>query len=136
MTEQNRPTEVDDAGADRQGGGEVATRPTGDHDPSPGPTPLAADAVAAVETAVPDDETPAARCDRCGRPFRSERALALHRGEVHDDLDPGEAAAYERAREAEHDDLFFFHIRAVIVLGVLYAVSVVLYMVVLGNNWI
>lgn len=110
--------------------------PAPDHDPSPGPTPLADDAVRDIETAVPDGETPAARCERCDRPFTSERALHLHRGEVHDDLTAEEAEAYAAASEAERDDLFFFHIQVVVVLGVLYALGVVVYMVVLGNNWI
>jgi hypothetical protein len=105
-----------------------------DHDPSPGPTPLAADGVRGIEYRVPEGETPAGRCDRCGRPFRTEQALALHRGEVHDDLDATEAAAYEAAREQERDELFFFHIRTVVVLGVLYAISVVVYMAVLGGG--
>jgi hypothetical protein len=103
-----------------------------DHDPSPGPSPLAA--VEGIEAAVPDGEEPAGRCERCGRPFRSERALALHRGEVHDDLDAVEAGAYEAAHEEERDELFFFHIRVVALLGVLWALGVVLYMVALGSN--
>ena len=113
---------------------DAASAPPEDHDPSPGPTPLAAAAVADLETHVPDGEDPAGRCERCGRPFRTERALALHRGEVHDDLDAMEAGAYEAAREEERDELFFFHIQVVVVLGVLYAIGVVLYMVALGSN--
>ena len=88
-----------------------------------------------VPTSVPPGEQPAGRCDRCGRPFVEERALALHRGEVHDSLTDDERAAYEAARDEEADDLFFFHIRVVVALGVMYAMGVVLYMVVLGNNW-
>jgi len=45
-----------------------------------------------------------------------------------------EAGAYEAAREEEDDELFFFHIRVVVALGVLYAVGIVLYMVALGSN--
>lgn len=88
-----------------------------------------------VETTVPDGDTPAGRCPHCDRPFPDETALRLHVGEVHDaDAGEDEAAAYEAAREAERDDLFFFHLRVVIYLGLLYSFGVVLYMVALGSN--
>ncbi|MFB6161595.1 MAG: DNA-binding protein [Haloferacaceae archaeon] len=84
---------------------------------------------------VSPDRPPAARCPYCDRPFRTERAWALHLGEVH----PGactdeEAAAHERARAAERDDLFYFHLKAIAALGSVYALTVVLYMVALGSG--
>jgi len=88
-----------------------------------------------VETAVPDGDAPAGRCPHCDRPFPDESGLRLHVGEVHDGAaDDDETAAYEAAREAERDDLFFFHLRVVIYLGLLYSFGVVLYMVALGSD--
>jgi hypothetical protein len=81
-------------------------------------------------TRVPDEERPAERCPRCNRPFPTERALALHVGEAHDP----ECAAYEAALAAERDDLFYFHLRVVVALGLLYAVTVLVYMVALGSG--
>jgi hypothetical protein len=79
---------------------------------------------------VPAGDTPAATCRHCGRPFRSERALALHLDEVHpESLDVTEQAAAERARELEADELFFYHAKVVGALGAIYSVTVILYMV-------
>jgi hypothetical protein len=85
------------------------------------------------ETHVPDDETPAAACPYCDRPFRSEHARDLHVGERHDPTD-AERERYEAALERERDDLWLFHARAVVGLGVTYAGTVILYMVVLGSG--
>lgn len=84
---------------------------------------------------LPPGETPVARCPHCERPFRSERARDLHVGEAHAaDCSASEADAHEAAREAERDDLFYFHLRVVFALGLLYAGTVVLYMVALGSG--
>ena len=85
-------------------------------------------------TRVPADEEPIARCSHCGRPFRSVHARDLHVGERHEsDATETESERYERALETERDDLWFFHAKAVVGLGVTYAASVILYMVVLGG---
>jgi hypothetical protein len=84
------------------------------------------------DTAVPDGEEPAATCPHCECPFRSEHARDLHVGERHDPA-PGERERYEAALEAERDDLWLFHAKAVVALGVTYAATVILYMVVLGS---
>jgi hypothetical protein len=82
------------------------------------------------ETAVPPGETPAARCRHCGRPFPDEEAWALHVGEVHPDaLDDAERDAYETADAAERDELFVYHMKVVVALGLLYSVAVLGYMV-------
>lgn len=93
------------------------------------------DATAALETTVRDDETPAAVCPHCGQPFADPTARDLHAGERHEDaLSAAERDAYEAAREAERDDLFYFHLRVVAALAVLYAITVLLYMLALGSN--
>jgi uncharacterized C2H2 Zn-finger protein len=84
-------------------------------------------------TAVPDGEEPAARCPHCDRPFRNEHAHDLHVGELHEPT-TGERDRYEAALERERDDLWLFHARAVIGLGVTYTATVILYMVVLGSG--
>jgi hypothetical protein len=95
---------------------------TGTHTPFPEPA-----------THVPDGEEPAATCPYCDRPFRSEHARDLHVGERHDPTD-AERERYEAALEQERDDLWLFHARAVVGLGVTYTVTVILYMVVLGSG--
>lgn len=85
-------------------------------------------------THVPDGETPAAECPHCGRPFRSGDDRDLHVGEHHADAwTDDQRRAYEAALERERDDLWLFHARAVVALGVTYAATVILYMVVLGT---
>lgn len=87
------------------------------------------------EFTVPAGETPAVTCRHCGRPFRSERALALHLGAVHEAaLDATEAAAYEKAQELERDDLFYFHAKVVGALGIIYSVTVIAYMIAFGTG--
>lgn len=86
-------------------------------------------------TEVRPGETVAARCPHCDQPFRGERARALHVGERHWDACTDEQrAAYETAREAERDDLFYFHLRVVAALGVLYGFVVLAYMIALGGG--
>lgn len=87
------------------------------------------------ETVVHDDEAVEARCPHCDRPFGDERARDLHVGEVHAaDCSEAERAAYEAARDEERDDLFYFHLRVVAALGVLYGLLVLLYMIALGSG--
>lgn len=79
------------------------------------------------------DETDSVeRCPRCDRPFRTARQRDLHLGESHDDLSDDEQSAYESAAEAESDELFLFHMKVVITLGVLYSVTVLLYTAIIG----
>ncbi|MFB6304419.1 MAG: DNA-binding protein [Haloferacaceae archaeon] len=86
---------------------------------------------------VPADRPPAARCRYCDRPFADERARDLHRGEVHPErCTEAELEAYEAARSAEREDLFYFHLKTVVALGVLYAAMVLLYMVALGSGFL
>lgn len=86
-----------------------------------------------IDTAVPDDETPAATCPYCERPFRTERSRDLHVGKSHtEQCSTAEQDAYEAADEAEHDELFVFHMKVVIALGLLYSIGVIVYMVVLS----
>jgi hypothetical protein len=88
-----------------------------------------------VETTVRDGEEAAAVCQHCGRPFGDAQARDLHVGEVHpEQLSESEQAAYEAAREAEADTLFYFHLRVVAALAVLYTVTVLLYMVALSSD--
>lgn len=79
-----------------------------------------------------DDADDVERCPRCDRPFRTPRQRDLHLGESHDDLDGEERAAYEAAAESESDDLFVFHMKVVIGLGVLYSTTVLLYTAIVG----
>jgi hypothetical protein len=83
------------------------------------------------------DETVTAACPYCGRPFADRTARDLHVGECHDDdWSAAERDAYAAARDAERDALFYFHLRVVAALGVLYAVTVLLYMVALGGGFL
>ncbi|RBI59733.1 hypothetical protein DMJ13_21645 [halophilic archaeon] len=85
------------------------------------------------QTAVPDDETPAARCPYCERPFEAEQSCALHLGEVHpNEVTADEEVAYEEATTAEADDLWVYHMKVVVSLAVIYAMIVLIYMIVLG----
>ncbi|MFB6268681.1 MAG: DNA-binding protein [Halobacterium sp.] len=90
-----------------------------------------------VETSVRDGEDAAAVCAHCGRPFADADARALHVGETHEDvLSASEREEYEAAREAEDDALFYFHLRVVAALAVLYTVTVLLYMVALSSDFV
>lgn len=85
----------------------------------------------------PDADTTAARCPYCERPFPETAARDLHVGEVHaEECTAAERDAHEAASDAERDDLFYFHLRVVAALGVLYGLVVVLYMVALGSGFL
>ncbi|MHB9286586.1 hypothetical protein ACKVMT_06050 [Halobacteriales archaeon Cl-PHB] len=87
------------------------------------------------ETEVPRGDHAAGRCPYCDRPFRTTRLKKLHVGEIHaDESTDEEWATYEDAREAERDDLFTYHFRVVITLGVTYAIMVLVLMVLLGGK--
>jgi len=89
------------------------------------------------ETELPDAETPAARCPYCDRPFDGERARDLHVGERHaGEATDVELETYEEAREAERDELFMYHVKVVVALGVIYSVVVLVYMAALGSGFI
>jgi len=86
---------------------------------------------------VPAGETPAAECQYCGRPFESKRARDLHVGRVHaEEATETELTAHEEADETERDELFFYHIRVVVALGVIYSVLVIVYMAALGSGFL
>lgn len=88
------------------------------------------------ETFVPADETPAAQCPYCERPFRSQRAHDLHVGEEHPDRHTdAEAEAYEQAASDEDDELFGFHMKVFVAIGVLHTVIVLAYMIVFGGGF-
>lgn len=84
------------------------------------------------ETTIEDGETPAASCRYCDRPFKTERAHALHLEMHRGEWTVSEADAYEQAEDDETDDLFVFHLQVVAALGLLYAGFVLAYMVVLA----
>ena len=86
---------------------------------------------------VPPGETPAAECRHCGRQFDTERALDLHVGKCHEEAaTDAEIDAYETATETERDELFFYHVKIVVALGVVYAVLVIVYMAALGSGFL
>jgi NAD-dependent SIR2 family protein deacetylase len=84
---------------------------------------------------LPDDRDAAPRCPYCDRPFADVRARNLHVGEDHpEECTEAERRAYESADEDEREDLFVYHIKAVVAIGLTWAVFVVLYMVALGSG--
>jgi hypothetical protein len=93
-------------------------------------------ALGTAEVSVPADrEDPVADCPYCERPFPTSRARALHVGEAHPDAcSDDERAAYEEADEAERDELFVYHLKAVVTIGLTWAGFVLLYMVAIGTN--
>jgi hypothetical protein len=94
-------------------------------------------AVLVPETEVPAGEEPAAECPYCGRPFRDIAGKRLHVGEVHPDAcTDAEWDDYEAARSDERNDLFYFHMRVVMALGGIYAVTVLVFMVALGSGFL
>ena len=71
-------------------------------------------------TDVPKDASPAL-CPYCDQPFPREDLLILHVGLEHGDTcDQTEHAAFERALDAETEDVRLFQIKAVGMLVVLY----------------
>lgn len=88
-------------------------------------------------TDVPADQSPAARCPYCDRPFDAERLRDLHVGEHHaGEATAGELGAHEDAIETERDELFFYHVKVVVALGVIYSALVILYMAALGSGFL
>lgn len=88
-----------------------------------------------LEYDVPAGETPAGTCRHCDRPFRTERALALHLEERHPQaLNAREAAAADEAADRERDDLFYYHAKVVGALGALYSSTVIVYMIAFGSG--
>jgi hypothetical protein len=89
-----------------------------------------------AESRVPADyDGPVADCPYCGRPFETERARTLHVVESHsEEATDEERAAYEEADAAEREELFVYHIKAVVAIGLTWAAFVVLYMVAIGSN--
>lgn len=82
-------------------------------------------------------ETPGATCPYCDRPFDGPRARDLHLGERHGDLiSEPEWTAYEGALEAEHDELWYYHLKVVAALSVIYAVLVLVYMVAIQSGFL
>lgn len=90
--------------------------------------------ITTTDTEVPEDRE-AIDCPYCGRPFADARSRHLHVGEEHpEECTEKEREAYEDADEAEKEDLFVYHLKAVVIIGVLWAAFVILYMVALGSN--
>ncbi|WP_255152343.1 DUF7410 domain-containing protein [Halorarius halobius] len=86
------------------------------------------------DTHVPTDETPHV-CPYCERPFRGERAHALHVGERHGDrMTDAERDAYEAAKDDEEHDLFGFHIAVFVVIAITQGLVVLLYMIAFGGG--
>lgn len=80
------------------------------------------------EIAIPEDETPAARCQYCGRPFTDEEFHVLHLGEAHfEDCTDAERERYEDVYDEESHDLFTFHVKVVVTLLVTYFMFTYIY---------
>lgn len=98
---------------------------------------MTTDTLADVPVRVPEDEEPTARCPYCDRPFSSEHDRDLHVGETHEEVaTEAEVAAYEHALDEESDELFVYHFKVVVALGVVWALTVLLYMVALGSGFL
>jgi hypothetical protein len=90
-----------------------------------------------LATETPLGDEPAATCAYCGRPFASQEAHDLHVGDRHADAcTRAERVAAGDAHERERDSLFYFHLRVVAAIAVLYTVIVLLYMIALGSGLI
>lgn len=84
---------------------------------------------------VPDDESPATACPYCERPFRDKQSRVLHVGEVHHASCTGvEREAFEQVQEDERGELFYYHLKIVIALGVIWGSMAGLYMIALGSG--
>jgi hypothetical protein len=80
------------------------------------------------ETAIPEEGDVVARCSYCDRPFLNQRLHDLHLGEMHPETcTADQLETYRDAVERERDDIYLFHIKAVVTLGVLYTASVIGY---------
>ncbi|MFB6195575.1 MAG: DNA-binding protein [Haloplanus sp.] len=74
-----------------------------------------------IRTAVPEDATPAGRCEHCGRPFPTADRLVLHKGVDHPrTLDDDERSAFESARAEEAEALRRLRLEALAALVALY----------------
>lgn len=74
-------------------------------------------------------------CKFCDRPFRTDRHRNLHIAEWHEDEATSiDEESIQSAKEAEADDLYFYHLKVVFALGAIYSISVILYMVALGSD--
>jgi len=79
---------------------------------------------------VTDGDDPDEWCPYCDRPFDAERARDLHVGEDHpDEATDEDLAAYELAAEAEDDELFLYHLKVVVAIGLSWTAFVLVYMV-------
>lgn len=75
----------------------------------------------AEDIAIPETNSPAGRCEYCGRPFPTANRLVLHKGVEHAErLDTEETAAYRDARSAEEDELRLLLLKAIAALVLLY----------------
>lgn len=86
-----------------------------------------------VELPIPETDTTGVEdvvsCPYCDRPFRTGRLRDLHVGEVHSNVcTDDERDAYETAFADEEDDLFIFHMKMVLALGLLFFFFVFAYM--------
>lgn len=82
----------------------------------------------AREYDIPADETPAATCPYCGRPFRAERYATYHLGVTHpDELTADEQTAFEDERDDEEYELFTFHLKAAVAVFLSYFLFTFLY---------
>lgn len=88
-----------------------------------------------VPTRVPTDEEPTATCPYCARPFKRPHERDLHLGESHErTVTDTEREAYEHALSDESDELFLYHFKVVIALGIIYSATILVYMVALGSG--
>ena len=135
MTDARDSPDIADA-AGAVGGGDSASTAAGRSRESVEGPPLGpVESRRDVPTRVPDGETPAARCPYCDRPFPTERLRDLHVGEVHvDERTDAEREAHDEADEAELDELFFYHIKVVVLIGLLFSAFVLGYTVVLSGG--
>lgn len=77
-----------------------------------------------------DSQESIQRCPYCDRPFSSDRSHDLHLGEKHAErLTETERTRHEDAHEEEEEEMFIYHIKMVVLIGILWAGVVVLYMV-------
>lgn len=94
----------------------------------PGETARPGDVLVPVPETDASDVDDVDRCPYCDRPFKTGRQRALHVGEAHADrATPGERAVHERALADERDELYFFHMKVVVALGILYSSFVISY---------
>ena len=84
--------------------------------------------VTEYEYDVPADETPAATCPYCDRPFSTDRYAAYHLGVAHpDELTADERETFEAERDDEQYDLFTFHLKAAVTVFLTYFMFTFLY---------